>query len=246
MFTIVSTRILRLLTAFGDLEPLRVIQQLPLVLDALEGSFSQVDDQATVALVGGLLVVIAGRLGVGDDTNVKRMTADVLRGCPRQPAWKALVRSAADQCLAASLGHRLAQSSTGSREVDHALRLIALRYHEPAFRIADAARALGRSQWHLARLMMRHTGLAFAEHVKRHRVGVARSLLQAPSCSVKEVAARAGFRTASQLCRDFRVVYGMTPTEYRRRDKDTVVRVIGDAIHSRAQQDSVPVSARRA
>jgi AraC-like DNA-binding protein len=72
------------------------------------------------------------------------------------------------------------------------------------------ARALGISTRQLQRIFARWIGSPPQEWLNEQRLLVARDLL-CRTCSVKEVAFALGFRTVSQLSRDFKRRFGVTP-----------------------------------
>ncbi len=64
-----------------------------------------------------------------------------------------------------------------------------------------SAKAAGLSKWYFSRHVARHTGAGFHSHVHRLRVLRALLVMQESRLSVKEVAARVGYRTAIELHR---------------------------------------------
>jgi AraC-like DNA-binding protein len=82
------------------------------------------------------------------------------------------------------------------------------------------SRALGVSTRHLQRIFARVVGSAPQSWLNEQRLLAARELL-CNGCSVKEVAFTLGFRTISQLSRDFKERFGVAPkamTETSRQD----------------------------
>ena len=97
----------------------------------------------------------------------------------------------------------------------HATQLIEERYADAALGVRSVARDLGVSTEHLCRVLKHHTGQTFVALLRRARTDAARQLLRATTLSMKQIADRVGFRTASQFYRDFKKLYGTPPTEYR-------------------------------
>jgi AraC-like DNA-binding protein len=95
------------------------------------------------------------------------------------------------------------------------MRAIENRYVEPTLQVSTVAQDLGVSTEHLCRVLKRHTGLTFVTLLRGTRVRAACRLLQTTTLSMKEIAARAGFSSASRFNRDFKTVCGVSPSEYR-------------------------------
>ena len=64
-------------------------------------------------------------------------------------------------------------------------------------------------------MLKRHTGLTFVTLLRRARVRAACRLLQTTALSMKEIAGRTGFSSASRFDRNFKTVCGVSPSEYR-------------------------------
>ena len=96
-----------------------------------------------------------------------------------------------------------------------ALRSIEERFPEADLTVRSAARDLGLSTEHLCRLLKRDTGCTFGALLRSARVRAARELLESTNLCMKEIAARAGFASASRFDRDFRKVWGLSPSQYR-------------------------------
>ena len=61
------------------------------------------------------------------------------------------------------------------------------------------------------------TGTPPAKFLKSLRMREAANLLASSFLSVKEILTRAGFTDGSHFVKDFKKMYGMTPSEYRKR-----------------------------
>jgi len=77
------------------------------------------------------------------------------------------------------------------------------------------ANVVGVHPVHLARVFRRHHGCSVGEYARNWRVEVASRQLAAGTAPIVEVAATAGFADQSHLCRTFKKVGGLTPTEFR-------------------------------
>jgi YesN/AraC family two-component response regulator len=102
-----------------------------------------------------------------------------------------------------------------SPQVIRTMQVIEHRYVETTLHVSAVAQDLGVSTEHLCRVLKRHTGLTFVTLLRRTRVRAACRLLQTTTLSMKEIAARAGFSSASRFDRDFKTVCGVSPSEYR-------------------------------
>jgi AraC-like DNA-binding protein len=95
-----------------------------------------------------------------------------------------------------------------------ALALMRERLAEPVT-MGDCARAAGMSPTRFAHRFRDHTGYAPMEWLRRLRVERARQLLADPEPTIKEVAARCGFVDPYHFSRVFRLLDGLSPTQYR-------------------------------
>jgi YesN/AraC family two-component response regulator len=102
-----------------------------------------------------------------------------------------------------------------SPQVIRTMHVIESRYVEPTLQVGAVAQDLGVSTEHLCRVLKRHTGLTFVTLLRRTRVRAACRLLQTTTLSMKEIASRAGFSSPSRFDRDFKMVCGVSPSQYR-------------------------------
>ena len=102
-----------------------------------------------------------------------------------------------------------------SPQVIRTMHVIESRYVEPTLQVGAVAQDLGVSTEHLCRVLKRHTGLTFVTLLRRTRVRAACRLLQTTTLSMKEIASRAGFSSASRFDRDFKIVCVVSPSQYR-------------------------------
>jgi AraC-like DNA-binding protein len=86
---------------------------------------------------------------------------------------------------------------------------------DPGVTAAIVAQKMNLSACHFSRLLMRRTQMRFRLHLSLTRLGIAARLLRESTLSIKEVSARAGFSSASELNHHFRRILRMTPTQYR-------------------------------
>ncbi len=74
---------------------------------------------------------------------------------------------------------------------------------------------LGVSGSHGARLFKKHTGLGVREYAKRKRLAVALDKLKTTTLSIKEIAADLGYKSQTDLSRQFKRLFCLNPTEFR-------------------------------
>ena len=109
-----------------------------------------------------------------------------------------------------------------------ALAIIEREYRSHSMAIAGVASQVNVTRWHLARVLREATGQPFLTHLHRTRVAAACVLLAGgdPMLSIKEIAYDVGYRSTRELDRRFRKATGMTPGEFRRRQRPLMT---GDA-----------------
>lgn len=79
----------------------------------------------------------------------------------------------------------------------------------------DAARLAGFSKFHFSRLFKCFTNVSYYKYVNQKRIAFAENLLIDPQLSVTEVALRSGFDSLSSFIRMFKIIKGVTPTEFK-------------------------------
>jgi AraC family transcriptional regulator len=79
----------------------------------------------------------------------------------------------------------------------------------------DMARSVNLTSFHFCHLFKAEMGRSPARYFKALRLERARELLETTSLSVKEIRALVGLNDESHFTRDFRMVYGLTPQQYR-------------------------------
>jgi len=105
--------------------------------------------------------------------------------------------------------------SADDLRVKRAQELIEEQYHDPELTLERLCHQLGLSVSHLSRLFSRETGSSFRRYVMKVRVERAAKLLRESSLCVKEIAAAVGYKHVADFDHHFKMVYGMTPGEYR-------------------------------
>ncbi len=103
------------------------------------------------------------------------------------------------------------------RRIEQALHEIDRRYADPRLRLNQLAHQLAVSPTHLTQLLKLSTGHTFGAHVHQRRVAEARTLLAGSGLSIKEIAARVGYASTTQLDRHFKKITHRLPSEERHR-----------------------------
>lgn len=102
----------------------------------------------------------------------------------------------------------------------------AVQYVHYSFRnsvtLAETARRVHLSANYFGELFHASMGMSFNEYLRKCRLEYAHRLLLETGMDVLEVARESGFRTPSHFTDVFRRQYGMTPTEFRRKQSEKV------------------------
>lgn len=98
--------------------------------------------------------------------------------------------------------------------VKNALEYIRENYQEK-LRLIDVADQVYVSQWHLSKLLNKHTGKTFSEILNGARMERAKELLKDPSLRIYDVAEMVGFQDLAHFSRVFKKMEGMSANEYR-------------------------------
>lgn len=98
--------------------------------------------------------------------------------------------------------------------VKNALEYIRDNYQEK-LRLSDVADQVYVSQWHLSKLLNKHTGKNFSEILNGARMDKSKELLKDPSLRICDVAEMVGFQDLAHFSRVFKKMEGMSANEYR-------------------------------
>ena len=85
-----------------------------------------------------------------------------------------------------------------------------------ALAVGALAGAVNLSASRLRRLFVTHTRITLSRYIKSVRMSRADELVCNTFLSIKEIVAAVGLRDGSHFVRDFKSIYGCTPTERRR------------------------------
>ena len=86
-------------------------------------------------------------------------------------------------------------------------------------RLSDFAEHLHLCEKQVLRVLKKEYGCSFSEYVCKKRMTVAAMMLKHTDLSVREIARSVGFEADNYFYRVFKKRYGMTPTEYREKNR---------------------------
>ena len=81
--------------------------------------------------------------------------------------------------------------------------------------LADVADNVYVSQWHLSKLINRHTDQSFLELISSMRIERAKVLLTDPALRIHAIAEQVGYNDVAHFSKSFKKLTGKTPVEYR-------------------------------
>lgn len=101
--------------------------------------------------------------------------------------------------------------------VERVKSVIELMQGDPSrtFSLGKMAQSVNLSQPYFSFLFKSITGIPPAKYLKSLRMQQAATLLTTTFLSVKEIVSRVGLTDESHFVRDFKRLYGVTPSEYR-------------------------------
>ena len=103
-----------------------------------------------------------------------------------------------------------------TRRLKTILQYVTTHYAE-TLPVAEAAAVCQCSPSHFMRWFKQMTGQSFTEYLNAYRLDTAAELLRTTDDTVLSVAEQTGFKNLSYFNRSFKIHYGLTPKEYRRR-----------------------------
>jgi AraC-like DNA-binding protein len=127
-------------------------------------------------------------------------------------------REGQEEACATAARQRVSWPGAGKRLVDLAGRAqlwIELHADDETMSVTKLASALNMSRTSLHRKLVRVTGLAPGEFIRRVRLQLAHRLLREGDCNVSQVAYAVGFVSLSGFSRAYRSRYGEPPSSLR-------------------------------
>lgn len=106
------------------------------------------------------------------------------------------------------------ESVSGSFIVKNALQYIEENYTQK-LTLGEVAEKTYVSQWHLSKLLNRHTGQSFSEILNHVRITHAKELLQNPALRIGDISEQVGFLDLAHFSRVFKKQEGVSANEYR-------------------------------
>jgi AraC-like DNA-binding protein len=144
------------------------------------------------------------------------------RGDSRRESWRAADLMKVLMNVAPPSGHASGEATPfrelrtdGHRAVEKAVAFIARHFTDARLRLGQVAAHVHLSSSHLDRLLVKHSGIGFGGHVRRHRIEHAMRLLVHSDLSIKEIAAAVGYDRASTFDRNFKQACACSPGEWR-------------------------------
>lgn len=106
------------------------------------------------------------------------------------------------------------QSASSSFIVKNALKYIEENYTQK-LTLSEVAEKTYVSQWHLSKLLNRHTGQSFSDILNHVRIEHAKNLLKDPSLRIGDISEQVGFLDLAHFSRVFKKQEGVSANEYR-------------------------------
>lgn len=106
------------------------------------------------------------------------------------------------------------ESTASSFIVNNALKYIESHYTQKVT-LSEVADKTYVSQWHLSKLLNKHTGKSFSELLNHARIEKAIELLKDPSRRIGDIAEEIGFIDMAHFSRVFKKTMGVSANEYR-------------------------------
>lgn len=88
-------------------------------------------------------------------------------------------------------------------------------YLDRPLSLHDLARSVNLSPWRLSHIFKSETRTPPLQYLRTLRMQQAKVLLETTFLSVKQIMTEVGVRDGSHFVRDFKTVYGLSPTRYR-------------------------------
>lgn len=134
-----------------------------------------------------------------------------------EEAVDAMVANVKKEEKTASEGHHEEKlEAASSFIVKNAMKYIEEHYTE-RLTLSEVAEQTYVSQWHLSKLLNKHTGQSFSEILNSTRINHAKSKLKDQSLRIGEIAEMVGFLDMAHFSRVFKKMTGMSANEYRNR-----------------------------
>lgn len=94
-----------------------------------------------------------------------------------------------------------------------------IHYNYATINVSDVVNFIGFNRSYFATVFRRKIGTSPQEYIRQYRLNKSCLLLSGTGLPIQEVAARVGYENQMSFARMFKKVYGMTPTEFRTKNK---------------------------
>lgn len=108
------------------------------------------------------------------------------------------------------------EQNAGSFIVKNAIKYMESNYKEK-LTLSEVAEKTYVSQWHLSKLLNKHTEKNFSELLNSIRIEAAKELLKDPSLRIGDISEEVGFVDMTHFSRVFKKMTGISANEYRNR-----------------------------
>ena len=112
--------------------------------------------------------------------------------------------------------NEVTENASSSFIVKNAMNYIEENYTKK-LTLSEVAEKTYVSQWHLSKLLNRHTGQSFSEILNHVRIEHAKELLKDPALRIGDVSEQVGFLDLAHFSRVFKKQEGISANEYRNR-----------------------------
>jgi AraC family transcriptional regulator, arabinose operon regulatory protein len=158
-------------------------------------------------------------LHIGEDPQLIRLFSEILRSLHRGPSFANLLQASQGLAylLSSLIQRRQAaapESSDTVQRVAQAIIYMSEHLDEP-LRVTALARLAGLSCAHFGELFKHQTGCSPRDYLHLLRIHQACRLLDDSALSIKEIAARVGYRDPFHFSRQFKAFQNISPSEYR-------------------------------
>ena len=111
-------------------------------------------------------------------------------------------------------GEDTESENAGSFLINQATAYMQKHYAEK-LTLQEVADACYVSQWHLSKLMNRHTGKSFYDILNSLRIKAAKELLKDPGLRISDIGEMVGYADTAHFAKVFKKLVGMSANEYR-------------------------------
>ena len=105
-------------------------------------------------------------------------------------------------------------------EIDESIR----QHHDESLTLKFLSRKLGYSEFHTTRKFKEISGMQFREYLRLRRLAFALKEVRDSEKSFLDIAFDFGFSSHEAFTRAFKISYGVTPSDYRRKPKPVILR----------------------